>query len=144
MAVPGSWAQRILFIVGILFLASYFGLMSFGLEEALDSLAKRQESTATLFSKPGGQGEALYVVFVFIFLTPVAAAFVLIVPLFGSAVFAEVMRNTLRVPEAISTLLFLVVIAVVLWVSRAAWAPSAEWFMGVLARALLVGLGYAS
>ena len=131
-------------MAGVLFLASYFGLLSFGLEEALDSVAKRQEATATLFSNPGGQGEALYVVFVFILLTPVAAAFVLILPLFGSAVFAEVMRNTLQVPETISTVLFLVGIAVVAWLSRAAWGPSAEWFAGVLARALLVGLGYAA
>ena len=136
-----TWTQWMLFGFGCLFLATYFGFISLGvLEELLDHLAGPSERTAGMFTPGLERAEALFLMFAFLLLTPLAAFFGLLLPLFLSAVTSTFLSRTAQVPDAAGALLFWIAAAVAAWLTLDQWWPHATWFVALLARAFLVAL----
>jgi hypothetical protein len=134
------WPQWVIFSLGLLYLASYFGLIGLGrVEQELEWLAGSPEATSSIY-QGSGQAEALFMVFAFLFLTPVAAVIALFVPLFLSAVVAAFLERTVRLPVVVGTVLFWLVLLTVAGVYSDHWWPHAQWFVNLLARGFLIAL----
>ncbi|HSE91729.1 MAG TPA: hypothetical protein VLF19_00355, partial [Methylomirabilota bacterium] len=94
----------------------------------------------TVFGQDAGRAEALFIVFAFLFLTPVVFAMGAFVPLFASAVAAEFMFSIARLPQAAGALLFWIALTVTAWVKVDAWLPGVQWLGSLIARAFLIAL----
>ena len=134
------WPHWVLLSLGLLYLASYFGLVSVGrVEQELEWLAGNPEATANVY-RDTGQGEALVVVFAFLLLTPVAGAVALAVPLFMSAAVAAFLNRTTRMPVVAGTVLFWIVLLAGAYLFQEHWWPQAKWFINLLARGFLIAI----
>src|SRR2546428_6476529 len=108
------------------FLVTYFGLRSWGRQgDAIEWLGERPAG-AKVFHEKIDRADAIFMVFVFSFLTPLAlvAAFGLVA--FVGAVLAgtlEAMYHPAGMPGWVSTLVLCLVLAVAARVFRAPWGP---------------------
>jgi hypothetical protein len=130
-----------MFSLGLLYLGFYFGFLSLGqVEQQLDRLGAHSPGATALLGEETGRGEGLFIVFAFLFLTPVAVVLALSLPMFASAATAAFFNRLLRLPEAMGSLLFWVALAVVTWVEVDAWLPWVQWLVGLVARAFYLAL----
>lgn len=135
------WPHWMLAVVAVVYLTSYFGLISLGrVEQVLEALAGPPDATRTVFPAGTGRAEALFLVFAFLLLTPLAAMFGLLLPLFAGALVGTTLHRVLRLPELVGSLLFWAALVVVAAVRAGDWWAWAEWFVNLLARALLIAL----
>jgi hypothetical protein len=135
------WPHWTLLLVAVLYLTSYVGLISVGrVEQGLEALAGPPEATRTVFPAGTGRAEALFLVFAFLLLTPLAAMFGLLLPLFAGAVVGTALRRLLRLPELAGSLLFWTALLAVAVVRAGDWWPWAGWFIHLLARAMLIAI----
>lgn len=136
------WPHWLLFSLGLVSLASYLGLISFGhVEQGLEHLAGNPEATASVFAEDTGRAEALFIVFGFLFLTPVIVIVVASVPMFVSAVTATYLNRFVGLPLGLTTLLIWVLMAVIAAVKADAWLPWATWIGQLVARAFVLAIG---
>lgn len=141
MTFEWRWRHWVLLGLGTISLAVYFGLITVArVETVLERLADQSQDTATVFAQDGGRGEALVIVFGFLFLTPVAFAMMAFVPLFASAVVAEFLFSLARLPHAAGSLIFWTVLTSTAWIKVEAWLPSVQWLGSLIARAFLIAL----
>ncbi len=127
--------------LGAVAVALYLGLLrSARVESVLEQLADQSQTTAALFAQDGGRGEALVIVFGFLLLTPVAFAMIAFVPLFTSGIVAEFLFSVARVPHAVGSVAFFIVITLLAWLKVEAWLPSIQWLGSLIARAFLIAL----
>src|SRR2546428_2691919 len=123
------------------FLVTYFGLRSWGRQgEAFGWLGERPAG-AKVFQEKIDRADAIFMVFVFSFLTPLAlvAAFGLVA--FVGAVLAgtlESMYHRPGMPDWISTLVVYLVLAVAAYVFRAMWVPHLQGLASLVARAMIM------
>jgi hypothetical protein len=135
------WPHGTLAVVAVIYLASYLGLVSFGrVEQVLEALAGPPEATRAVFPAGTGRAEALFVVFAFLFLTPLAAMFGLLLPLLAGALVGTALHRAVRLPELAGSLLFWAALLAVAVARASDWWPWAGWFVHLLARALLIAL----
>ncbi|HEV8643011.1 MAG TPA: hypothetical protein VGV13_18135 [Methylomirabilota bacterium] len=133
------WPQWFVFVLALLALASYFGLISTGrVDQELDRLAAR--SDRELLTRDTGRGEALFIVFAFLLLTPVAVGLVACVPMFASATAGAFLQRLIRLPEVVGTLLFWIGFAVLAYFTVDAWLPWMQQVAGLIARAFFIAL----
>jgi hypothetical protein len=109
-------------------------------ERVLERLAGSPEQTAGLFTPGLERADALFLMFAFLLLTPLAVFFGLLLPLFLSAVFASFLNRAAQMPDVVGALLFWIALGVAAWLTVDRWGPGAAWFVHLLARAFLVAL----
>jgi len=136
-----NWSHWLLLVFVVAFLLSYFGFVSWGrLGDAIESLAEKPAG-AKVFHEKIDRADAIFMVFVFSFLTPLAlvAAFGLVA--FVGAVLAgtlESMYHRPGMPDWISTLVVYLVLAVAAYVFRAMWVPHLQGLASLVARAMIM------
>lgn len=130
----------ILLALVVLFLLGYGGLISWGrVEEALESLAGTS-SGATIFQAKIDRADAIFIVFMFLMLTPIAVIAAGAVLAFVSAVLAGVLEAFLRtpgVPDWVFSATVYLLLVVVAYFTRGLWLPEAQGFLSLVARAVL-------
>lgn len=127
--------------LGAAAVVGYFQLITAArVEFVLERLAAQSESAATVFAQDAGRGEALIIVFFFLFLTPIAFAMAAFVPLFASAVVAEFLYSLMKVPQAVGALAFWIALTIGMWVKVDSWLPGIQWLGSLIARAFLIAL----
>src|SRR2546423_13896244 len=88
--------QWFLVSVSTLFVLTYFGLLSWGkVQEALEAVAARPSGAEVVAAKVD-RADAIFMVFMFLFLTPLAIAAVLGLIAFVGAVLAGVLAAVLK------------------------------------------------
>ncbi|HSE93148.1 MAG TPA: hypothetical protein VLF19_07565 [Methylomirabilota bacterium] len=141
MPTTWSWRHWAFFGLALIAVAGYFELITRArVEHVLERLALQSESAGTVFGQDAGRAEALFIVFAFLFLTPVVFAMGAFVPLFASAVAAEFMFSITRLPQAAGALLFWIALTVTAWMKVDAWLPGVQWLGSLIARAFLIAL----
>ncbi len=154
-----SKSQWILLILAAAVVAAYFGVLGHVVdalenkadvvEKKLDQKYDKQEGRIRaklerLGSQPGIQqkfdteaawADALFVLAVFIFLTPIAAAMAIVVLMF---LFSAIASLIPFVPHRVGVLSLAIVCAIAAYVASPKWVPYAEYYAGWVARAYLV------
>lgn len=135
------WPQWLLFGLALVAVASYLGLISFGgVEAGLERLAGPPEATASVFEDSTGSAEALFIVFGFLLLAPVALIVVASVPMAMSAVVAAYLNRMVGLPVAVTTLVIWLIAALAAIMVADAWLPWVKWSGQLVARAFLIAL----
>jgi hypothetical protein len=139
-----SWKTWVLFVLAALVIGGYLGVLT-PVQEQLEELAKtapivraaNQPTVAGAFRDPGGRADAYVILFLFVFLSPLALVMAVTLVIFllsaMALALAPVMggeRNAMLVVAAVS--------AVAVYVERDLWLPHAMYFLGLLARAYVV------
>jgi hypothetical protein len=130
----------LLLVLVALFLFTYFGLLSWGrIEESLESLAAKPSGAKVFYAKVE-RADAMFIVFMFLMLTPIALAAVGGLIAFIGAVLAGFLESLVRAP-GIPDWMFTGVVYVALigagYLSRAIWAPQAQGFFSLIARSVV-------
>lgn len=134
--------RRHWFLMGLvaLFLATYFGLLSWGrIEESLEALAAHT-SGAPVFQARVDRADAIFIVFMFLFLTPMALVAAAGAVAFVGAVLAGFLESLVRrpgMPDWVFTLVVYLTLSVAAYVTRSLWVPQADGFLSLIARAIL-------
>jgi len=139
-----SWRSWVLFILAAVVIGGYLGVLT-PVQERLEELAKtepivqaaNQPMVSEAFKDQGGRADAYVILFLFVFLSPLALvmAVTLVIFLLSAAALAlaPVMggeRNAMLVVEIVG--------AALVYVERGLWLPHAMYFLGLLARAYVV------
>lgn len=124
----------------VLFLFTYFGLLSWGqVQDSLESLAEHPKG-AKLFQAKVDRADAIFIVFMFLMLSPLALVAVASGIAFVGAVLAGFLESLLRsagLPDWIFNLVVYLALTVAAYFTRAVWLPQVEGFLSLLARAIL-------
>src|SRR3990170_1505844 len=135
------WRHTILLVTSVMFLLSYFGLVSWGqVQQALERLADQPEARAR-FDHTLGRAEALITAFLFLFLTPLAIAMAGGVLAFVAAIVGGVLRGLTRLhalPDWVLALAGYAAIVGAAWYWSQEWLPLGRTFVGLIAQAILV------
>ena len=139
-----SWRSWVLFVLAAVVIGGYLGVLT-PVQERLEELAKtepivqaaNQPMVSEAFKDQGGRADAYVILFLFVFLSPLALvmAVTLVIFLLSAAALAlaPVMggeRNAMLVVEIVG--------AALVYVERSLWLPHAMYFLGLLARAYVV------
>lgn len=129
-----------LLVLIVLFLFGYFGLITWGrVEEALESLAA-YSSGSSVFQAKVDRADAIFIVFMFLMLTPMAVVAMGGLIAFVGTVLAGFLESLVRTPgtpDWIFTVVVYVTFAVAAFLTRAWWLPEAQGFLSLVARAIL-------
>jgi hypothetical protein len=130
----------ILLALIVLFLFTYFGLLTWGrVEEALETLAA-QPSGAQVFHYKVDRADAIFIVFMFLMLTPIALVAIGGLIAFTGAVLAgllETIVHTPGMPDWVFTGFVYLALVVIGFFTRWAWVPEVQGFFSLIARAVL-------
>jgi len=147
--VAWNWKSIVLTVLGVGVLAAYFGLLA-PVQERLEELAKAspvaraasQPDVADSFKGSDGRADAYVVVFLFVFLSPLALAIAVTLGLFLLSAAAMFLAPLIG-GEKIAMLVVEIVGALVIYLERGVWLPHAMYYVGLLARAYVVITGTA-
>ena len=136
-----NWSHWILLVFIVGFLVSYFGFVSWGrLGDALEALAERPAG-AQIFHTKIDRADAIFMIFVFLFLTPLALiAGFSVVTFVGSVLtgMLEAIYHRQGMPEWVSTLCVYLLLALAAYLARAVWYPHVQGFASLIARAMIM------
>ena len=130
------------FLVGVsaLFVLTYFGLLSWGkVQVALEAVAAKP-SGAKVFAAKVDRADAIFMVFMFLFLTPLAITAVLGLIAFVGAIlagFLESFWKTPGMPDWLFTGFVYLLLLILAYFTRALWLPHTVGFFSLIARALI-------
>lgn len=134
---PSHW---VLLTLVVLFLCIYLGLLSWGrVQDSLESLAA-YKSGAQVFQAKVDRADSIFIVFMFLMLTPLlVAALGTTIALVGAVLagFLESLVRTPGMPDWIFTLVVYLALAVAAYLTRGTWLPQAQGFLSLVARAIL-------
>ena len=134
---PSHW---LLLSLGVLFLVIYFGLLTWGrIEDALVALAG-QPSGATVFDTKVDRADAIFIVFMFLMLTPLALVMVAVLIAFVGAMLAGFLESLMRtpgMPDWVFTGFVYLALIVFAFLARRVWLPQAQGFISLIARAIV-------
>ena len=134
---PSHW---LLLSLGVLFLVIYFGLLTWGrIEDALVALAG-QPSGATVFDTKVDRADAIFIVFMFLMLTPLALVMVAVLIAFVGAMLAGFLESLMRtpgMPDWVFTGFVYLALIVIAFLARRVWLPQAQGFISLIARAIV-------
>lgn len=135
-----GWSNRILFILSAVLVAAYFGVLA-PVQERLEELAVTQAANnpmvAESFKDAGGRADAYIIVFLFIFLSPLALCMAVALAVFLLSALATALGPVMG-GERVAMLALEIAGAVTVYVERDVWLPHALYFLGLFARAYLV------
>lgn len=141
---PASWGLThwLLLVAGLLLLASYVRLVSWGqVEAAIHDLAE-QPSVQEAYQDPAtGRAAALFVVFSFLLLTPFSVLGALFVLVFAVWIFSAILGSIGRhvgIPEWAVKSVVVVGLAGMAYAKSPLWLPWGLRALGLVARAYLV------
>jgi hypothetical protein len=133
-------SQWILVGLAMLFVLIYFGLLSWGnVQDALEALAAKP-SGAKVFAAKVDRADAIFMVFMFLFLTPLALAAVIgLIAFLGAMLggFLESFWKTPGMPDWLFTGIVYLLLLLVAYFTRGLWAPHTQGFFSLIARALI-------
>ncbi len=134
------WSHWVLLVLVVIFLMSYFGLVSWGkIGDAIESLAENPRGAAIFYAKID-RSDAIFMVFMFLLLTPLALIAIGTLIAFIGAVltgFFEAMYHRPGMPDWISTLSVYLLLAVVALLTRSVWSPHAVGLASLIARSMI-------
>ncbi len=134
------WSHWVLLVLVVIFVMSYFGLVSWGqIGDALESLAEHPRGAQIFYAKID-RSDAIFMVFMFLLLTPLALIAIGTLIAFIGAVltgFFEAMYHRPGMPDWISTLSVYLLLAVVALLTRSVWSPHAVGLASLIARSMI-------
>ena len=134
---PSHW---LLLSLVVLFLLIYFNLLSWGrIEDALEALAA-QPAGAQMFAHKVDRADAIFIVFMFLMLTPLALVMVAALIAFVGAVLAGFLESLMRtsgMPDWAFTGFVYLALIVIAFLARSVWLSQAQGFLGLIARAIV-------
>jgi hypothetical protein len=140
---PGRVWHWIILVALVLLLVSYFGLLSWGrLGQALEALANTP-SGAQVFHVKIDRADAIFMVFAFLIMTPIAVvATVSLVAFIGSVLtgLLEAVYHRPGMPDWVTTLLVYLILAVAAFFTRSLWFPHARGLASLIARAMIAAV----
>lgn len=130
------WPHWMIFVVGLLWLAVYFGIVG-QFNETLEELARHPQAAQWFNDPTSGNREALIVLFTFAFIAPIVSLIVagIVIALAG---FVAIPLGRLIHSERLGTLVLMVALAGFLYVQSPVWWPQVRPYAAVIARAYLV------
>ena len=140
-----GWRSWLLLALSALAVMSYLGVMP-TVERALELptapavIAKlaNQPEVAKSFGEPlYGRMDAWIVIFLFVFLSPVALLMVVVIGIIILSVLANLVAPLLG-GEKLAMLVLEIASGIAIFVSRDAWLPPLMYFLGLIARAYVV------
>ena len=135
-----GWSNWVLFILAAVVVAAYFGVLA-PVQERLEHFALvhavNQPDVQQKFKDDGGRADAYVVVFLFMFLSPLAFFMAATIVIFLLSALSTMLAPVLG-GERIALLVVTIVGVGVVYVERAVWTPHALYLLGLLARAYLV------
>ena len=136
-----GWGRWFLALLGVLFLASYFGWLSWGpVENAIRTLAVRPGVPEVFREIAVGRTEALFVLLSFLLLTPVATLVGLFLFVFLLMIVAGTLGplwRMLGLPQWALVVLLVLVLGGVAYAKNGMWLPWVVWLSGLVAQAYL-------
>lgn len=147
---PLRFMQRshwVLLALVVLFLCIYLGLLSWGrVQDSLESMAA-YKSGSQVFQANVDRSDAIFVVFMFLMLTPLVVAALGTTLALAGAVLAGFLESLVRAPGPLDatpalpdwmfTVAVYVGLALAAFFSRALWLPEFQGFLSLIARAIL-------
>ena len=134
---PSHW---LLLSLVVLFLLIYFNLLSWGrIEDALEALAA-QPAGAQMFAHKVDRADAIFIVFMFLMLTPLALVMVATLIAFVGAILAGFLESLLRtpgMPDWVFTGSVYLALIVIAFLARRVWLPQAQGFVSLIARSIV-------
>lgn len=135
------WYNWLLLLGGALVVGGYFGLVSLApLDEALQRVAGSSK-VGDVFQHAGGRQEALFVLFTFLLLTPLAVLVGLFMIVFAFAILMALVGPVTRsfgVPDGATSALLVLGAGALAYVKADAWLPPFQLVLGLVVRAFLV------
>jgi len=140
---PKRWSHWLLLVFIAGFLVSYFGFVSWGrLGDALEALAERPAG-AQIFHEKIDRADAIFMIFVFLFLTPLALVAGFSIVTFVGSVLTGMLEAIYRrpgMPEWVSTLCVYLLLALAAYLTRVFWYPQVQGFASLIARAMIMAV----
>lgn len=134
------WSHWVLLVLVVIFLMSYFGVVSWGkIGDAIESLAEHPRGAQIFYAKID-RSDAIFMVFMFLLLTPLALIAIGTLIAFIGAVltgFLEAMYHRSGMPDWISTLSVYLLLAVVALLTYSVWSPHAVGLASLIARSMI-------
>ena len=142
-----SWGSRswLLFVLAAVVVGAYFGILG-PVQERLEHLAKtapiaraaNQPMVAQTFKDPvEGRMDAYVVMFLFVFLSPLALFMAVTLAIFLLSAIASTLGPVMG-GEKVAMLILAIAGCAVVYVEQELWLPHAAYFLGLLARAYVV------
>ena len=142
-----SRSHWVLLALAVLFLCIYLGLLSWGrVQDSLESLAA-YSSGAQVFQAKVDRADAIFIVFMFLMLTPLVVAALGTTIALAGAVLAGFLESLVRaprppggtpaLPDWMFTVTVYVALALAAFFSRSVWLPEFQGFLSLIARAIL-------
>ena len=139
-----SWKSWLLFVLAAVVIGGYFGVLT-PVQERLEELANtttiaraaNQPMVADAFKEPGGRADAYVIMFLFVFLSPLALVMAVTLVIFLLLVLANALGPVMG-GERVAMFVLEIAGAAAVYVERDVWLPHALYFLGLLARAYVV------
>ena len=144
-----SRSHWVLLALVVLFLCIYLGLISWGrVQDSLEALAA-YKSGSPVFQAKVDRADAIFIVFMFLMLTPVVVVALGTITALAGAVLAGFLESLVRrpapdgtpgtpaLPDWMFTVAVYVALALAAFFSRAVWLPEFQGFISLIARAIL-------
>jgi hypothetical protein len=140
-----GWRAWVLLVLAAAVVASYFGVLPV-VEDRLQQMAGSktierlagQEAVAETFKDPsGGRMDAYVVMFLFVFLSPLALVMAVIFTIFVLSALATHLAPLVG-GERIALIIVTLGAGIFVYVKQDLWLPHAAYFLGLLARAYIV------
>ena len=145
-----SRSHWVLLALVVLFLCIYLGLISWGrVQDSLEALAA-YKSGSPVFQAKVDRADAIFIVFMFLMLTPVVVVALGTITALAGAVLAGFLKSLVRpsglpegtpgtpaLPDWMFTVTVYVGLALAAFFSRALWLPEFQGFLSLIARAIL-------
>ncbi len=140
MLYPNKPSHWILLVLGVLFLVTYFGLLTWGqVGDALEALAGNPAG-AQVFHARVDRADAIFMVFMFLMLTPMAIVAGAALIAFAGAVLAGFLESFVRWPGmpdwALTGVVYLILVVLGVF-TRGLWGPEVQGFLSLIARAIV-------
>jgi hypothetical protein len=143
MWTPNKPSHWLLLVLVVLFLVTYFGLLTWGrVHDALEALAGNPAG-AQVFHAKVDRADAIFMVFMFLMLTPLAVVAAVGLIAFAGAVLAGFLESLLRtpgMPDWVFTGFVYLTLIVIGVFTRKVWLPEMQGFFGLIARAVFAAL----
>ncbi len=139
-----SWTPRpsrvLLLLAALLLIGAYLGLLP-NVYETIQRLASRPDTADKFVDPTAGRAEALFMLFAFLFMTPLTALAAFVVVGFVIIVVMTILRpltTRIGLPEGGLRTLMVVAILWGAYAAREAWLPEGAKLVSLLARAFVV------
>jgi hypothetical protein len=140
-----GWRFWVLLIVAVVIVGAYFGLLV-SVQDRLEELAAsapisrlaNQPTVKDTFKDPsGGRMDAYVVMFLFVFLSPLAIFMLVVIAIFLLSALSITVAPVLG-GERIAMLVLEIVAGVLIYWKQDLWLPHVAYFLGLMARAYVV------